>query len=35
MKKDEKMKWDKTADVVIVGLGAAGSCTAIAYLQRH
>src|SRR5512145_2323771 len=29
MKKDKKMKWDKTADVVIVGLGAAGSCTAI------
>lgn len=23
------MKWDKTADVVVVGLGAAGGCTAI------
>jgi glycine/D-amino acid oxidase-like deaminating enzyme len=29
MKWNKKMKWDKTADVVVVGLGAAGSCTAI------
>ncbi len=29
MKKDQTMKWNKTADVVVVGLGAAGSCTAI------